>query len=87
MFRAVDPRLFEKGFHSGLLLVIHDFGIPDAVNVEINAQSGFGNQPKFVVGTDFVDFAVVVDQARRRAVDLIIVLQIVDAVVFGQRVL
>ena len=81
-----DARLFKKRFHQRFLLMRQDIGIFHAVNVEIRTQFRFRQQPEFVVGHQPVDFSVTEREIGARAVNLVVILQIADDVVFRQNV-
>ncbi len=54
-------------------------------HVEVRAQAGVLRQPEFVVGLDPVDLAVFVGHPGHGAVHLVVILEVADLVIVGQR--
>ena len=65
----------------------HILGLEAGGDVEVGAQGGVPLQPVLIVGLQPVDAAILEGEERHRAIDLIVVLEAADLVVFVQAVL
>ena len=82
------------GGDAGLLVILlhlalvldagHILGLEAAGDVEIGAQGGVAFQPVFVVGFQPVDAAILEGEERHGAVDLVVIFEAADLVVFVQ---
>ena len=85
------------GGDAGLLVILlhlalvldagHILGLETGLDVEVRAQGRIPLQPVLIVGFQPVDAAILEGEERHRPVDLVIILQTADLIVFVQAVL
>src|SRR5215207_9095815 len=82
--RNLDPCIHKYLAHQRLALDPVDLVALYAGNIEIGAQAGFGFQPVFIMRIDAVQFAIAVRKISEGAHELIVIVQAVDAEIFGE---
>ena len=98
LFAALEivHHVVAGGGDAGLLVILlhlalvldagHILGLEAGLDVEVRAQGRIPLQPVLVVGFQPVDAAILEGEERHRTVDLVIILQTADLIVFVQAV-